>query len=47
LSVISWAAWENGRSDEAAALGIILMMIMSTIVVTARLLTLRLTKEQG
>ena len=47
LSVVSWAAWENGRSDEAAALGMILMALMTSIVVTARLLTLRLTREQG
>lgn len=47
LSIVSWFAWENGRSDEAAALGIILMALMSGIVILARALTLRLTREHG
>lgn len=47
LSILSWAAWENGRSDEAAALGVILMVIMTTIVVGARFATLRLTRDNS
>lgn len=47
LSLVAWSAWENGRISEAAAMGIILMALMTTIVVLARVITLRLTKEHG
>lgn len=47
LSVVAWSAWENGRISEAAAMGMILMALMSFIVVTARFVTLRLTREHG
>ncbi len=47
LSIVAWSAWENGRIDEATALGVILMALMTTIVVVARVVTLRLTREHG
>ena len=47
LSIVAWSAWENGRVSEAAAMGIILMALMTTIVITARVVTLRLTREHG
>ena len=47
LSIVAWSAWENGRVSEAAAMGIILMALMTTIVITARAVTLRLTREHG
>lgn len=47
LSIVTWGAWENGRIDEATALGVILMAMMTTIVVVARFVTLRLTREHG
>ena len=47
LSIVTWGAWENGRIDEATALGVILMALMTTIVVVARFVTLRLTREHG
>ena len=47
LSIVAWSAWENGRIDEATALGVVLMVLMTTIVVVARFVTLRLTREQG
>lgn len=47
LSLVAWGAWENGRSNEAAAIGMILMVMMTVIVVLARIVTLRLSKEHG
>ena len=47
LSIVAWSAWENGRIDEATALGVVLMALMTTIVVVARMVTLRLTREHG
>ncbi len=47
LSIVTWGAWENGRIDEATALGVVLMAMMTTIVIVARFVTLRLTREHG
>ncbi len=47
LSLVAWGAWENGRSNEAAAVGMILMAMMTIIVIIARVVTVRLTREQG
>ena len=47
LSIVTWGAWENGRIDEATALGVVLMTMMTTIVIVARFVTLRLTREHG
>ncbi len=47
LSALSWARWENGRLDDAAALGIVLMGIMAVFIILARVLMLKLAKENG
>lgn len=47
LSIVTWGAWENGRIDEATAFGVVLMALMTTIVIVARFVTLRLTREHG
>ena len=47
LSLVAWSAWETGRISEAAAMGIVLMVMMTTIVILARIVTLRLTREHG
>ncbi len=47
LSIVTWGAWENGRIDEATALGVVLMAMMTSIVIVARFVTLRLTREHG
>jgi iron(III) transport system permease protein len=47
LSALSWSRWENGRLDDAAALGIVLMGIMAIFIILARVLMLKLAKENG
>ena len=47
LSLVAWSAWENGRISEAAAMGMVLMVMMTAIVILARFVTLRLTREHG
>ena len=44
LSALSWSRWENGRIDDAAALGMVLMGIMAVFIIVARVLTLKLSK---
>lgn len=47
LSALSWSRWENGRLDDAAALGIVLMGIMAIFIIVARVLILKISREEG